>query len=117
MKTLGLVRAYVLIGVALVSACAADASAPVDAGASECTCDDTVTVVVHNCSPQDDGTCVDAGTHEGTLRDFFTYLCPSTPTVTCAGGVYTVTCEGRTSELHTVRDDDDGGACRLDDAP
>ena len=118
----GLVTAVLVVSTLLLcafvfSGCVADPSAAVDASDDACTCGSMLApVTVANCSPQDDGSCVDAGTHEGSFEDLTAYLCPETPSITCTGSTFTVTCKGVETHVEIIGGGDasDAGECRVD---
>jgi len=114
---------YVVLSVAIlvaafaVGGCAAEVTQePVSDAGKECSCaDELAPITVANCTPDEaSDTCVDAGTHEGTLSDVATFLCPTTPLTTCAAGIYSVTCQGNTTLFRIVQA---AGQCRLVDGP
>lgn len=113
-------RVVLFVALCAFAGCAADVQ-PSDAAAA-CSCSSELELVeVSNCAPQDDGSCGDAGVHEGTLADVLTYVCNYTdtadgaavkPDISCDRDTYTVICRGSTLHFHLVAGD--AGACRAE---
>jgi hypothetical protein len=90
---------------------------PSDSGTCSCA-SELAQLEVSNCAPQEDGSCIDAGVHEGTLADVFEYVCNYTdsdgvvePDISCAGNVVAVACRGVTLHFRIVAAD---GECRVE---
>jgi hypothetical protein len=116
-------RVVLFVALCAFVGCAADVQ-PSDAAAA-CSCSAELDMVeVSNCVPQADGSCADAGVHEGTLADVLAYVCNYTdtpdgiavkPDVHCDRDTYTVSCRGATTHFHLVAGD--AGECRAEVQP
>jgi hypothetical protein len=115
-------RIVVLVALCAVVGCVsseADAVHAADGGACACGAE-LERVTVANCAPQADGSCADAGVHEGTLADVLTYVCNYTdsdageikPDITCENDTLSVSCRGATLRFAIVAGAD--GECRAE---